>query len=152
MPNEEETHSGDGRSDEEIVSPDFTDLVNRINRDLEELNRTNFSNHAFNRIRFLILEFIGNLVRESVIVSERHGTDVVSRLHVDIANAYLISHSKRKYVDMLMAIGGAFLGTALSGLYILITNSPIDIKVVIFTFVCGILGVILIAVNISKEI
>jgi len=130
--------------------PDLSGLQNRIRGILRNIQPSQFSDRAFIRVQTIITDFVNDLITESIVVSEKHSVDIVSEIHVDIARGYLISQRKKKFYDLLESLGGVFLGVALSGLYMVISPSPtkpVEVNIVIFTFVCGIIGILLIAIG-----
>jgi hypothetical protein len=122
-----------------------------VRKQLDTIEPSTFSEPAFNQLTGIISDFIHDLIVESVNISRRHGADVVSQSHINIAYHYLISHSKRKIFDHLGTIGGIFLGAAISYFLTLSPDNKIGQSNLWFCFLIGIVGVFLIGLNIAKE-
>ena len=134
---------------------EFTDrllehLPAKIRLLLIEIDGNEFSEPAFLRAEQLIENYINDLIRGSIIASEKQGVDKVSELHVNMANASLFSHSRKGIYDILESLGGIFVGAMISGIFVIANatqSAPASTSFILITIGSGVLGTILIAIG-----
>jgi hypothetical protein len=124
----------------------FTGLENRIRSILGNIEQNQFSEPAFIRLQNVISDFVNDIITESIDVAGRRGVDIISEVHVEIAHEYLLSRRRRKIYDLIESLGGVFLGVALGGVYLLISGTT-GLNVILFTIICIVIGMLLIAVG-----
>lgn len=137
------------------LTPKPSDELRRVletaERELDQIDHSPFSNNAFERLRFKIAEYTGQLVTESAKLSKRHGSETISTLDVERASQYLVSSTSHKVYRHMGTLGGLVLGTgAANGLSILTTSQFTPIGLVI-TFVLILIGAFLVAFHIAKD-
>lgn len=125
---------------------DVKDMVDDL-----EFDSYPFSKEAFKYLKTQISQNIKELVDESIKIAKRHHSDTVSISHVDRASDNLGFSAKRKILIHLGTIGGILLGAALSAFVSMWMVGQYAERGVIFSVIAGIIGAVLITVQMSKD-
>jgi hypothetical protein len=126
-------------------------VVSQAETQLEGVDASPFSPHAFGTLRSKISEFVVELVNESIKVSKRHRADTVSAAHVERAAEYLVSSTSRRFYRHLGTVGGILLGAALSNILAMTLAGQYTGGGTILSVVLGVIGAFAIALHIAKE-
>ena len=127
------------------------DSLAQAEAQLRESNSSPFSPPAFDLLKSTITEYISELVRESIRVSKRYRTDIVSAAHVERAAEYLVSSTSRRFYRHLGTVGGILLGAALSNMLAMTLTAKYTGAGTILSGILGIVGSFLIALHIARD-
>lgn len=126
-------------------------VIKSAETEINNIPPSPFSPHAFDVLKFKIVEYISDLVNESIKVSKRHQSDTVSAAHVERASEYLISSTTKRIFRHLGTIGGILLGAALSNLLAMTIAGQYSASSTLISSALGIVGAFLIALYIAKD-
>ena len=127
------------------------EIIERVDRELQNTNTPPFSEAAFERLRNHIDTYAVELINESVKKAKRHQAEGVSSADVQHASQYLVASTSHKIYRHFGTFGGLLLGTALSNILSMITTSQYGLTGIIATFILTLIGTFLIAVHIMND-
>jgi hypothetical protein len=127
------------------------DVIQHASSELQTVDSSPFSPHAFSVLKWKISEYISDLVNESIKVSKRYQADTVSAAHVERASEYLVSSTSRRLFRHLGTMGGIFLGAALSNILAMTVAGQYSALSTLISIGLGIIGAFMIALHIAKD-
>ncbi|MGA2162792.1 MAG: hypothetical protein ABSG28_11465 [Methanoregula sp.] len=104
-------------------------------------NEKPFTDEAKKILKTEIEIYIANLKGEAIFLSDRNGTEVVTRSDVYMATESLARHTKNSRSDSAKLFGGIFIGAALGGCYVWLSTFTILVAGVTLLF--GVIGALL---------
>jgi hypothetical protein len=126
-------------------------VVHQAESQLQTIEPSPFSPHAFATLKNKVGEYVTELVNESVKVSQRHQADTVSAAHVERASEYLVTSTSRRFYRHIGTIGGVLLGAALSNILAMSLARQYTGGGTILSAALGIIGSFMIALHIAKD-
>jgi histone H3/H4 len=115
-----------------IPKKNMLSLIQKADKRLQKIDTSPFSSSAFTTLKSKIIQYITELINESVKVSQRHKADTVSTNHIEIAADYLLSNRSRRFYRHSGTIGGVFLGAVLSNILTMtLTNTYTRVGIVL---------------------
>jgi hypothetical protein len=130
---------------------EIQEIVRRAEADLDSAPPTLFSPAAYSLLKKKISEYVGELINESLKVSKRRQSDMVSVAHVERASEYLIASTGRRLFRHIGTVGGIFLGAAISNLLTMTSANQFSTLAILVTTALGIVGAFMIALFIAKD-
>lgn len=127
-------------------------IVYAANKELVYDDTSPFTKKGFTEYRNNITEYIDDLFHESLKISKRNRTELISASHVRSASFNLINKSKSRIKNLYNSIGGLLLGITLSNLVSLAALNVEYNKIGIIVIVClGIIGSFLLSLGTLKN-
>jgi hypothetical protein len=127
-------------------------IVNTSNNEIESLENSPFTKKGFSEYRNNISEYIEDLFQESLKISKRNRTELISASHVKTASFYLIKKSKSRTRNLYNSIGGLLLGVTISNLVSIVAlnlqYNKLGLVVIVFL---GIIGSFLLSLGTIKN-
>lgn len=135
-----------------IMMKDIENVINNIEIEGKELNNNPFTEQGFTEYRRQISEFIFQLYEESLRISERDKSDVISGSYVVEAVSNLRKKNKSKYINIINTIGGILIGTTFTNIVsMLVKQNQTSSLEIIITVSSGIIGAFLLGFYLFKE-
>lgn len=131
---------------------ELNEAIKEANNELDKLKISPFSEKAYITLKDKISEFIGQLITESIKISKREHSDLISQTQVEQATANLISKRKSKSNYIIGTLGGILLGSTISNIFgMLILNQVFSTVGIILTLLTGIIGTFMVTINVKNE-
>jgi len=118
---------------------------------LNEVILRKFSRQATSSLKKKIKDYVSLLLSESIKVSKRQQADVVSSIHVNRANDYLVFNSKKRIFKHIGLLGGILIGASLSAFITVIVTDSLTILGMLLSTSLGIVGAFMFALSIVKD-
>jgi hypothetical protein len=135
-----------------IMMKDIENVIDNIEIEAKELNNNPFTEQGFTEYRRQISEFIFQLYEESLRISERDKSDVISGSYVVEAVSNLRKKNKSKYIKIINTIGGLLIGTTFTNIVsMLVKQNQTSSLEIIITVSSGIIGAFLLGFYLFKE-
>lgn len=135
-----------------IMMKDIENVINNIEIEAKELNNNPFTKQGFTEYRRQISEYIFQLYEESLRLSKRDKSDVISGSYVIEAVSNLRKKNKSKYINIINTIGGLLIGTTFTNIVsILVKKDQTSSLEIIITVSSGIIGAFLLGFYLFKE-
>jgi hypothetical protein len=128
---------------------EIQEIVRQTEAELDSSLLPRFSTAAYSFLKEKILEYVTELVNESLRIAKWHQSDMVA--HVERASDYLISSTGRRLFRHVGTLGGTLLGAAISNLLTMISASQYSPVAIVLTTVLGMVGAFMIALFIDKD-
>lgn len=119
---------------------------------LRTTDHSPFSPSAFEALKERVAAYIGELVNESIKVSDRFQADSVSAKHVEHASGYLVAGTGKRLSRHMGTVGGIIGGAGVSTLLSVATsNQPPSTLGILLSSGASIIGVFLIGFQIASD-
>lgn len=124
----------------------------QVRTELASTDPSPFSPTAFKELRNTINEFIGDLIDESLKISRRHQSEVISANYVRQASEHLIASRSRRIFRHLGTVGGIMLGGAISNILSMAqTGTSFPMLGTLVSVGVGLVGSFLVAIHVAKD-
>lgn len=116
-----------------------------------QVERSPFTERAFEALTSTIDAFIGDLVKEAGRTASRHGSEVISVKHVQHAGEYLVAKKSGRLLRNLGTVGGILLGGSLSNILSMSQLASFPVVGTLLTLVVALIGTAMVAIHIVLE-
>lgn len=132
---------------------EFEKIFREVDTAIEEVGEKKFSNEGFKEYKCSVGIYIYSLFIESIKIAKRNNADSISAVHVYDASKYLaIRAGRNSLVKIFEILGGVLLGATLSNLFAMtVLGQEYSLWGMVFNIVAGIVGGLLIGINVIKE-
>lgn len=134
------------------ISREVAEILRDVNQRLQNADASPFSDHGFRALKVEIATYISDLVRASIGIARRRGSDTVSAAYVEEAAQTLITRRGHVFVRNLGAVGGVLLGAGGSTILTIVSSPTVAVQPLEIGIALTVTGSVLMVIQIVRDL